>query len=166
MSITTGITTGLQLARWIRFLYSKHGLCQSFYILILPPANGVCEGYVFTLVCHSVHGGGVCLSACWDTQPPSRHPPGADTPLLRSACWEICATNGRRASYLNAYLFLLQLRYNLPGGQVGLDCRLRLRRQQNRCHRVRIIFCVSFSIFWWIFSFKIFGGHLSFLWGH
>ena len=25
--------------------------------------------------------GGVCLSACWDTQPPiSRHPPGADTP--------------------------------------------------------------------------------------
>ena len=31
--------------------------------------------------------GGVCLSACWDTTPPSRHPPGtrpppgADTPL-------------------------------------------------------------------------------------
>ena len=41
---------------------------------LLPPANEVCEGYVFTPVCHSVHGGGgdVCLSACWDT------PPGAD----------------------------------------------------------------------------------------
>ena len=44
-----------------------------------------CEGYVFTPVCHSVHMGGVCLSACWDTTPPpgvsprSRHPPpGAD----------------------------------------------------------------------------------------
>ena len=23
----------------------------------LPPANEVCEGYVFTRVCHSVHGG-------------------------------------------------------------------------------------------------------------
>ena len=25
--------------------------------LFLPPANVVCEGYVFTRVCHSVHGG-------------------------------------------------------------------------------------------------------------
>ena len=56
---------------------------------LLLPANEVCEGYVFTPVCHSVHGGGsVCLSACWDTPPPgSRHPSwsihphlGADTP--------------------------------------------------------------------------------------
>ena len=44
----------------------------------------VCEGYVFTRVCHSVHGGGVCPIACWDTPPRpeagtphswSRHPP-------------------------------------------------------------------------------------------
>ena len=42
---------------------------------LLPPANNVCEGYVFTRVCHSVHGGGdIWLSAWWDT------PPGADTP--------------------------------------------------------------------------------------
>ena len=27
--------------------------------LFLPPANEVCEGYVFTGVCHSVHGGGM-----------------------------------------------------------------------------------------------------------
>ena len=26
--------------------------------LLLPPANEVCAGYVFTRVCHSVHGGG------------------------------------------------------------------------------------------------------------
>ena len=67
-----------------------------------------CEDYVFTGVCLST-GGGVCLSACWDTtpqeqipqsrtppeqtppaqtpsradtpqDPPSRHPPAADTP--------------------------------------------------------------------------------------
>ena len=28
------------------------------YSPYLPPANEVCEGYVFTGVCHSVHGGG------------------------------------------------------------------------------------------------------------
>ena len=27
------------------------------------------QGYVFTRVCDSVHSGGVCLSACWDTTP-------------------------------------------------------------------------------------------------
>ena len=37
-----------------------------------------CEGYVFTPVYRSVHGG-VCLSACWDTSPP--HPQGAGNPL-------------------------------------------------------------------------------------
>ena len=62
----------------------------------LPSGNVVCEGYVFTPVCHSVHrgGGGVCLSACWDTHPlgrptqvdpsrqtpPGQTPPWADTP--------------------------------------------------------------------------------------
>ena len=78
-------------------------------------------------------GGGVWLSACWNTHPPgSRHLPradipweqtpleqtplpgagtpllGADTPVktppLRSACWEIRATSGRYASYWNAFL--------------------------------------------------------------
>ena len=32
---------------------SKRNFC-----VLLPPANEVCEGYVFTGVCHSVHGGG------------------------------------------------------------------------------------------------------------
>ena len=57
-------------------------------------------------------GGRSCLSACWETRPPtpgSRHPPRADTPQehpLRSACWEIRPTSGRYASYWNAYLLI------------------------------------------------------------
>ena len=38
---------------------------------------------IFSQACekNSVQGGGVvCLSACWQTAPRSRHPPGADTP--------------------------------------------------------------------------------------
>ena len=42
------------------------------------PQTKLREGYVFTAVCDSIHGGGgVCLSACWDATPT----PGADTPL-------------------------------------------------------------------------------------
>ena len=62
--------------------------------------------------CLSVHrGGGVCLSACWDTISPSRHtPPGTDTPLLtdtrpraHTPADSYCC--GRYASYWNAFLF-------------------------------------------------------------
>ena len=48
-----------------------------------------CEGYVFTPVCHSVHGG-VCLSACWDTTPP----PGSTPPReahTHTPPWETAA---------------------------------------------------------------------------
>ena len=45
--------------------------------VFLPSANKVCEGYVFTPACQSVHRGSVCLSACWNT------PSGADTPQSR-----------------------------------------------------------------------------------
>ena len=37
-----------------------------------------CEGYVFTGICLSTRGRGVCLSACWDTT--HTHTPGADPP--------------------------------------------------------------------------------------
>ena len=53
---------------------------------LLPAAMKLGQGNVFTGVCDSVHRGGVCLSACWDTTPlgadtpQSRHPLGADTP--------------------------------------------------------------------------------------
>ena len=39
----------------------------------LPPANVVCEGYVFTRVCHSVHKGGGCYPSMhcrWYTSTP------------------------------------------------------------------------------------------------
>ena len=49
----------------------------------LPPTNEVCEGYVFTRVCHSVHRGG----STWAGTPQTRytprdqvHPPGSGTP--------------------------------------------------------------------------------------
>ena len=47
-------------------------------------------------VSHSVHKGGVCLSACWDTPPPpGRHPflPGQAPPLNQ---WLLGATNGNQ----------------------------------------------------------------------
>ena len=33
-------------------------------LVFLPPANEVCEGYVFTRVCHSVHGAGLLPGEC------------------------------------------------------------------------------------------------------
>ena len=58
-------------------------------IVYLPPANEVCEGYVFTGVCLSTVGvclwpGGVCYTSQANTpsaDPLGRHP-WADTPLL------------------------------------------------------------------------------------
>ena len=85
-------------------LLTRHG------ILFLPPANEVCEGYVFTPVCQSFCSrGGGCLPQCmmgYTPLPGSRQPPGkqttpaprkqtppkADHPLC-SACWEIRATS-------------------------------------------------------------------------
>ena len=66
---------------------------QGFYILfLLPSAKVICEGYVFTPVCHSVHGvGGVSASmhagiyTPWaDTPPPPGKLPQADTPLTNT----------------------------------------------------------------------------------
>ena len=49
---------------------------QSDSYLNYPPQRSCGQGNIFAPVCHSVHRGGVCLSACWDTTPPwSRHPP-------------------------------------------------------------------------------------------
>ena len=53
------------------------------YHASLLPATKLGQGYVFTGVCDSVHRGGVCLSACWDTTTPpgANIPLGADIPL-------------------------------------------------------------------------------------
>ena len=52
-------------------LLDQHCLYEG---LLLPPANEVCEGYVFTPVCQSFCsqwgvGWWVCPIACWDTPP-------------------------------------------------------------------------------------------------
>ena len=58
----------------------------------LPPANEVCERYVFTSVCQSFCSrGGGCLPQCMLGYTPF---PG-QTPPRSSACWEIRATSGR-----------------------------------------------------------------------
>ena len=50
------------------------------------PQRSCGQGYVFTCICDSVHRGGICLSACWDTTPLPRrppcqgHPPAKETP--------------------------------------------------------------------------------------
>ena len=59
----------------------------------LPAATKLGQGNVFTSICLSTGGRGVCLSACWDTPPDqapprpgtpqTRHPPGPGTPGTR-----------------------------------------------------------------------------------
>ena len=86
-----------------RLLCSACYISSSFYrpqrsfgkVMFLPPATKLGQGYVFTGVCDSVHRGGVCLSACYDTTTPleqththpeqatplrSRHPPEQTPP--------------------------------------------------------------------------------------
>ena len=95
------------------------------------PQRSCGQGNIFTPVCHSVHRGGVCLSACWDTPPPDQTPPPgpgrhprdqtprdqAEPPRTRhhhpptrqtaapEADSSIRSMSGRYASYWNAFLF-------------------------------------------------------------
>ena len=63
-------------------IFSRH---SSFSLrcvsVLLPAATKLGQGNIFTSVCQEFcpRGGGVCLSACWDTPPP----PGADPPGTR-----------------------------------------------------------------------------------
>ena len=48
---------------------------------LLPPGNEVCEGYVFTHVCHSVHGGQYPSMHCrWYPSMPCSRSPGGGIP--------------------------------------------------------------------------------------
>ena len=55
---------------WYFIVSSSNGLPSNSKALLnfLPPANEVCEGYVFTCVCHSVHRGD-CLVPGWGAGP-------------------------------------------------------------------------------------------------
>ena len=58
-------------------------ILQSSVGIYLPQTKFVKVMFLHRSVSHSVHRGGVCLSACWDTQPPgSRHP------LLQQIPWD------------------------------------------------------------------------------
>ena len=67
------------LGRYTILTFSICFVLTSFRLL-LPPANEICEGYVFTRVCHSVHWGGVSASVHAGIPPAANTPPGADTP--------------------------------------------------------------------------------------
>ena len=76
-------------------------------VLFTGRNEGCGQGYVFTRVCDSVHRGGICLSACWDTTTPlweggtpqeGSTPPKEAPPGIRSM-------SGPYASYWNAFLF-------------------------------------------------------------
>ena len=81
------------------------------------------------MILYTVGAGGVCLSACWDTNPQTgtpwtrhppdqappktrhpwtRHPPRQGTPQCR-ACWEIQSMHGWYTSYWNAILLFIFL---------------------------------------------------------
>ena len=92
---------------------------------IYRPQRSCGQGNVFTGVCLSTGGEGVCLSACWDTSPPpgpgrhprdqadpprpGRHPPGTrhtpprtrQIPPQEADCSRQ-STSGRYASYCRA----------------------------------------------------------------
>ena len=58
---------------------------------LLPPANEVCEGYVFTRVCHSVHKGGGVVSQhalqWYHSMPCSRSPGEGGIPACLAGLW-------------------------------------------------------------------------------
>ena len=79
------------------------------------PQRSCGQGNVFTGVCLSTRGEGVCLSACWDARPsldhadpprPGRHPPRTRQTPPREADSSIRSMSGRYASYWNAFLYL------------------------------------------------------------
>ena len=98
--------SSLRFGRWksIKPILASRGNFYQIFIIFLPAATKLGQGNIFTSVCLSTGGRGVCLSACWDipprpgtprtrhhhppgpgttTTPLSRHhpsPPGADTP--------------------------------------------------------------------------------------
>ena len=89
------------------------------FIEFLPPANVVCEGYVFTGVCLSTGGVGIPRTPPVDGPPGMETPPDGDTPGWRSPRdgeppgietppgeppRSMC---GRYTSYWNAFLFIL-----------------------------------------------------------
>ena len=49
----------------------------------VPATMKLGQGHIFTSVCLSTGGRGVCLSACWDIHPPGADPPEQTSPPSR-----------------------------------------------------------------------------------
>ena len=62
---------------WISFVPSQLNFDIDFIQYLLPPANEVWDKVIFLhlFVILFTGGGGVCLSACWDTTPRTLHHP-------------------------------------------------------------------------------------------
>ena len=104
-------------------------------VLFITGRNEVVAKVMFLLVSVILStGGGVCLSACWDTSPPPRErrppkegdPPGRRHPLGRSPRG-IRSMSGRYASYCNAFLFETKMSHSLCSPTV-------IKRVQDRLH--------------------------------
>ena len=95
-----GYCCGWHASYWNAFLFYMHSISKRFILHanqytndsetnivvygLLPPANEVCKGYVFTRVCHSVHGGSTWAGTPFpDRYTPGRTPPGQVHPLGR-----------------------------------------------------------------------------------
>ena len=72
-----GQSQGKHFRRRIYCCFCDALMISSYY----RPQRSCGQGNIFTPVCHSFCSpGGVCLSACWDTTPRSRHPPEQTPP--------------------------------------------------------------------------------------
>ena len=61
----------------LKYSLRLHFICSKIELDHYRPQRSCGQANIFTPVCHSVHRGGFCLSACWNTTP---HPPDqADT---------------------------------------------------------------------------------------
>ena len=78
----------LDLEKWLVFL--KNSRKTKGVLQLLPPATKLRQGYVFTRVCDSVHGGGgLCPGQRLPGRKPSldRDPPWTETPQDRDPLW-------------------------------------------------------------------------------
>ena len=83
-----------------------HLSCLFMDAHFLPPATKLGQGYVFTRVCDSFHGGSASVHAGIPTTPGKETPPLARQTPMRSVCWEIRSKAGGMLPTGMQFLFL------------------------------------------------------------
>ena len=89
-------SVGQKLSLSVQQQQHRHSVELSGESSYYRPQRSCGQGYVFTRVCDSVHRGGVCLSACWDTATPlpgrrpscQGDPPEGGTPEKEAPPWK------------------------------------------------------------------------------